>query len=154
MILQEATEVTVGGYKYYIRPFPAFYAARISGDIIKVVVPILGAVVPYMNASSDVLDQDISTLSPAIAKGFESLSGEACEKLLRELLINGGAVAVDYNNETVKLTEDIANNVFCGEMQDMYILAYHVIKRNYGVFFKKLGDRSGNVAEAVKGLVK
>ena len=45
------------------------------------------------------------------------------------------------------LTEDLANEVFCTDVQDMFILAFEVIRTNYNGFFKKLGDRFGKVAE-------
>lgn len=156
MKLQDPVNVTVGGNEFYIRPFSAFKAANISGDIVKVVVPILGSVLPAFNASnmSNLMDQDIMELAPTITSGFESLSGDKCEKLLRELLIKNGNIAVKIDGEGTPLTEDLCNELFCGEVQDMYILAFHVIKTNYSGFFKKLGTQSGNVAELAKKITK
>lgn len=151
MKLQDPVQVKIGEYNYYIRPFPAFKAANISGEVVSVVMPILGAALPLMGANTvgSIMDQDISELSPAITKGFESLSGDKCEKLLRDLLIRNGNIAVEIEGEAKTLDEDLSNVVFCGEIQDMYILAFNVIKVNYGGFFKKLGDQSGKVAELI-----
>lgn len=153
---QDATEVVVNDNHYFIRPFPAFRAANISGEVIKVIIPIIGSVLPFVTANGDVsaLDADLATIAPEITKAFESLSGDAVEKLLRNLLIKGNNIAVDINGETKPLTEDLVNELFCGEVQDMYILAFHVIKINYGGFFGKLGTQSGKVAELAKKLTK
>ena len=156
MKLQEPTEVVVNEKHYFIRPFPAFRAANISGEVIKVVVPIIGSVLPFVSTSGDtsVLDTDLATIAPEITKAFESLSGDAVEKLLRDLLVRGNNIAVDFNSETKPLTEDLVNELFCGDVQDMYILAFHVIKINYGGFFGKLGNQSGKVAELAQKLMK
>lgn len=153
---QDATEVVVNDNHYFIRPFPAFRAANISGEVIKVIIPIIGSVLPFVTANGDAsaLDADLATIAPEITKAFESLSGDAVEKLLRNLLIKGNNIAVDINGETKPLTEDLVNELFCGEVQDMYILAFHVIKINYGGFFGKLGTQSGKVAELAKKLTK
>ena len=42
-----------------------------------------------------------------------------------------------------RLTDDLADEVFCGEIQDMFLLCFHVIKLNFNGFFKRLGTRSG-----------
>ena len=88
MKLQEPTEVVVNEKHYFIRPFPAFRAANISGEVIKVVVPIIGSVLPFVSTSGDtsVLDRDLANIAPGITKEFESLSGDWGEKLLRDLL--------------------------------------------------------------------
>lgn len=152
MKIQDPVKVTVGGHDFYVRPFSAFKAANISGEVVKVVVPILGSLLPVFGAKdvSQVMEQDIAELAPAISKGFDALSGDSCEKLLRDLLVRNGNIAVDIDGKTNVLTEDIANEIFCGEVQDMYVLAFHVIKANYGGFFKNLGAQSGNVAELLK----
>ena len=156
MKLQDPVKVTVGGHDFYVRPFSAFKAANISGEVIKVVVPIIGSLLPFFNGKdvSNIMDEDIAELTPSITQGFESLSGDKCEKLLRELLVRNDNIAVDYEGDTVRLTEDLSNELFCGEVQDMYILAFHVIKTNYSGFFKKLGAQSGSAAERLKKAIK
>lgn len=156
MKLQDATEVVVNENHFYVRPFPAFRAANISGEVIKVIIPIIGSVLPFVSTSGDtsVLDTDLATIAPEITKAFESLSGDVVEKLLRDLLVKGNNIAVDFNGETKPLTEDLVNELFCGEVQDMYILAFHVIRINYGGFFGKLGTQSGKVAELAQKLMK
>lgn len=156
MKMQDPVKVTVGGRDFYIRPFSAFKAANISGEVVKVVVPILGAVLPAFGTKdvSQVMDEDVSELAPAITKSFDALTGDKCEKLLRDLLVKNDNIAVNFDGETTRLTEDIANEIFCGEVQNMYILAFHVIKANYGGFFKKLGVQSGSAAELLQKMTK
>ena len=47
------------------------------------------------------------------------------------------------------LTEDLANEVFCEDVQDMFLLAFEVIRTNYNGFFKKLGGRFGPLIEGL-----
>ena len=157
MKMQDATEVAISENKFYVRPFSAFTAANISGEVIKVVMPVLGSLLPFMNTKEDggsLLDEDIKDIAPEITKGFEALSGDKCEMLLRRLLIKHNNIAVDKEGEAVPLTEDAVNDLFCGEVQDMYILAFHVIKVNYGGFFKKLDGQSGKAVELLKKIAK
>lgn len=72
---QDATEVVVNDNHYFVRPFPAFRAANISGEVIKVIIPIIGSVLPFVTANGDAsaLDADLATIAPEITKAFESL---------------------------------------------------------------------------------
>ncbi len=161
MKLQEPTQVVVGESTFYIRPFSAFTAANISGEVVKVIVPLLGSLLPFMKSDEDdtgdnksVLDEDVKEIAPELAKGFESLSGDKCEILLRRLLVKHGNIAVEREGQAVPLTEDLVNELFCGEVQDMYVLAFHVIKVNYSGFFKRLGGQSGKAVELLKKIAK
>lgn len=156
MKLQDTTEVNVGEYSFWIRPFGAFKAASISGNLMKVLLPVVGTVAPLIDLSKgvSVIDEDIQQYIPAITNAFESLTGEQCEKLLRDLLIKEGNIAIEIDGKTERLTEDIANEVFCCDLKNMIVLAYHVINVNYGSFFGSLGIQSGNVAEVLKKLKK
>ena len=71
------------------------------------------------------------------------------ETLLRQLLVDYGNIAYDdpETGATPKLTMDKANELFCGEVQDMFILAFEVIRTNYSGFFSKLGGRFGQAIE-------
>lgn len=43
-----------------------------------------------------------------------------------------------------RLDTDIANEVFCGELQDMLMLCAEVIRLNYSSFFKRIGTQFGS----------
>ena len=74
------------------------------------------------------------------------------EKLMQKLLL-GGHIVVELPDEegetkAERLDMDIANEIFCGEVQDMFILCFHVIKLNFNGFFKKIAGLSGKVGSA------
>ncbi|WP_313579963.1 phage tail assembly chaperone [Lacrimispora sp.] len=156
----EPKQVTVGGYDFYIRPFPAFKAANLSGELASLLVPLLASLAPLVQGEGeddgsdiDLLDIDITEAAPGIVKAFEGISGDKIEKLLRKLLISNGHIAVllsneDGGTEAEVLKEDLVNELFCGEMQDMFLLAFEVIRLNFNGFFKKAGNLFGKVAGA------
>lgn len=156
MKMQDAKKVVVGGNNFYIRPFSAFKAARISGDVLQVAIPVLGALLPALNLADgkEILDSNVEEFLPSISKGFEGLSGEKLEKLLRTLLVESGNIAVDFGGETVVLTEDILDELFCLDVQYMYVLAFHTITANYSGFFKRLGIQFGGATERLKNLMQ
>lgn len=153
----ETTEKVIGENTFYIRPFSAFTAANISAELTSVLSPMVGSVgamIGKVDASSvedsvdlaDIMNLDIEKALPALAAAFGSLSGDRMEKLMLRLLVDNKNIAVEgeaTDGRTVQLSKDLADEVFCGEVQDMFILCYEVIKVNYGNFFKKLVARFG-----------
>lgn len=151
----EVTQKTIGGVNFYIKPFPAFTAANISGDLANLVAPLFGGVAGAFGGSKaeDIMSMEIDEALPAVSSAFSGLSGDKFERLMRKLLVDNKNISVECeatDGETQVLSYDLANEVFCGEVQDMYILCYEVIRLNYKSFFKKLGARFGNLLEAVK----
>ena len=145
-------EKTIGGNKYYIRPFPAFAAANLSGELFAIIGSQLASIAPIITQllgddKDSLLEIDAEKAAPVLASGLSTLSGDRIEMLLKKILINSGNIAVEKagTDDTVVLTEDEANEIFAGDVQDMFILAIEVIKANYDGFFKKLGDRFGGV---------
>lgn len=156
----ETTEVVVSGTKFYIKPFPAFTAANISGELASVLTPLLGALAPLLGgneinepAGEGKSLSDIDAGEAAKAMSTVSISGDKLEKLMRKLLL-GGHIAFDEededgNIEPKKLTSDDVNELFCGDVQDMFILCFHVIRINFSGFFKKFAPRFGGAKETV-----
>ena len=149
----ETREVTVGENIFYIRPLPAFKAANMTGELAALVLPLVSGLAPLLSdvdtekEGDGLLDIKVEDAAPAIAGAFSSLDGDKVEKILKHLLIAGSNISVEQPGEKVRLlTEDLANEVFCTDVQDI-ILAFEVIRTNYNGFFKKLGDRFGKVAE-------
>ena len=148
----EPNEVEVGGRMFYIRPFPAFKAANLTGELANVLAPVIASILPLAgdgeeNQDIDIMDIDLS--SPEVINGighaFDGISGDKTEKLLRQLLLSGKNVAFkDDEGEGQPLTEDWANEIFCENVQDMFVLAFHVIRMNFKGFFKKSVNRFGN----------
>lgn len=157
----ESREVTVGENIFYIRPLPAFKAANLSGELAALVLPLVTGLTSMIpagttaeNMGNGLFDIDVKDAGPAISAAFSSLSGDKIEAILKHLLIAGKNISVEVPGERVQiLTEDLANEVFCEDVQDMFILAFEVIRTNYNGFFKKLGGRFGPVVEALKQTV-
>ena len=147
----EAVYKTVGDYEFAITPFPAFKAANISGELAAVLSPLAGAVAPLVGAalkdgeSASVMDMDVTEAAKALSS-CSGISGDKLESLMKRLLL-GGHISVKYEADgkprTDRLNEDLANELFCGDVQDMYVLCVHVIQINFGGFFKRLAALSG-----------
>lgn len=143
--MMDPERVCVGANVYYIYPFPAFRAANMSGEIIALMMPMVSAIAPALGKNKNVLDTEASEAAPYIASAFSTLSGDKVEKLLRNLLLAGNvSVQVEGSMEAQMMNEDLSNALFCANAQDMFVLAYHVIKVNYMGFFEKLGNLSGS----------
>ena len=149
---QEATRVAIGDYNFYITPFPAMIAANMTGDLAALATPVLAGLAPILGKAlnqedGSVLDTDIGGEVPAVAGAFSSISGDRLERLLQKLLIDHKNISYEGmdDEKPKRLGRDDVNEIFCGEVQDMFILAYHVIKLNFSGFFKKLTSRFGNL---------
>lgn len=167
----EITEKVIGENTFYIKPFAAFTAANISGEVTAVLSPILGGLAPLFgemekesgkdsegekSESANWMDMDIEKALPSIADALGNVSGDKVEHIMKRLLVIHGNVSVegpDTDGDVKKLDQDLADEVFCGEIQDMVILCYEVIKLNFRGFFKKLGARSGSLAERLRRTV-
>ena len=159
----EVTKKKIGENTFYIKPFAAFTAANISGELSALIAPIISSLAPLAGSmdmritkgkveatGADVNIENISLdqAIPAITEAFSTLSGDRLERLMTRLLIQYRKVSVSgeiTDGETVVLNRDLADEVFCGDIQDMFILCFEVIKVNFGGFFKKMADLSGGL---------
>ena len=164
MKTHEARDVRVGELSFHIFPFPAFTAANLSGELLNLVIPAISSVLPYVGTKEvdgkerSFLDVDIDEAAPAIAGAFGSISGPRLEAMLKKLLVVNGNVTVEVEDvegsghyHAERLTEDLANELFCGEIQDMFILAFHVIRLNLNGFFEKVSARFGGALDKLMG---
>lgn len=141
----EARKVRVGENDYYIKPFSAFKAAHLTAELASVLAPLAGVLVPLAGSGS-VFDIDVNNVMGALATAG-NIDADKVEALMKRLLL-GGHVIIKYqdedgNEEQEPLNMDLADEIFCGEVQDMYILCGHVIKLNFNGFFEKLVTPSG-----------
>ena len=143
----------VGGTEFYITPFPAFRAANLSGELASVLAPLSGVVAAVMSGSKDADGTDFDIMNLDVRKvvegmsGCAELSGDKLEQVMRKLLL-GGHIRVELEDEQggksmEKLDADLANEIFCGEIQDMYVLCFHVIQLNFNGFFRRLAAQYG-----------
>ena len=144
----EVTEKQIGENTFYLKPFPAFTAANISGELAALITPMISGLVPLVGGKStaNIMDIEMEDAATAITGAFSTLSGDKVERLMKKLLIDSQNVSVN-NPETGRaelLTMDLANEVFCGEIQDMFMLCFEVIRINFSGFFKKLGAQFGD----------
>ncbi len=150
----EPTTVEVSGIKFIITPFSAFKAANISGELATVLAPVFGTLLPLVkNQKNEIGDIDVEDATKAISS-CAAINGDKLEALMKKLLLNGN-VSVEMNDENgeadvQRLDIDVANEVFCGEVQDMFRLCFEVIKVNYSGFFEKLLNRSGKAKSEEK----
>lgn len=136
----------IGKFNFYITPFPAMKAANMTGELTGVAGPIIGCILPLAGGVSSLGDIDVVKAAQALQ--YANIDGDKLERLSRKLIL-GGNVVVEYideetgKKEAERLTEDLANEIFCGEVQDMFVLCVHVIKINFGGFFEKLLNQFG-----------
>ena len=142
--------VEVGGRKFSIYPFGAFYCANLSGELTRFFGPFIGGAAPILQAlmSEDKQDTNIAELMPGLTSALENMDGNKVEYLLAKLLIAQNNIYFegqdDFGNKQIKaLTKDVADGLFVQEIQDMYILAFEVIRLNFGGFFGKLLGQYG-----------
>lgn len=160
MKMTEPKKVVVQNTTFYIYPFSAFKAANMSGELISVLGPAIGGIASILtdNSSSTgegnatALDADINfdKIGEAMGSAFRSLSGDKVESLLRQLLVQYKNITVEIDKDVMYLDEETLDEIFCGEVQGMFVLAYHVIATNFNGFFTKLSNLSGTVAEKAK----
>ena len=151
----EVTKKKIGDNTFYIRPFPAFTAANISGELSSVMAPIIGGLAGLMDGrdADELMDMDLTEAVPSITEALGSIDGDKVEHLMQRLLItykNVSVSGVATDGENVPLDMDTANEIFCGEIDEMILLCAEVVKVNYGGFFKKVAGRSGSLQELIQ----
>lgn len=147
----ESHKVNLGEYVFYIKPFPAFKASNITGDLASVLSPLIGLLAPLVSTKDSLMDIDVNKIAESLS-GTNIVSGDKLEPLMEKLLL-GGHIVIEFEDENgdkqqEKLDRDIVDEAFCGNVQDMFILCIHVIKLNFNGFFGKLATLSGK-AESV-----
>lgn len=145
----ESKKVIIGDNSFYIKPFPAFKAANLTGELASVLSPLLGAIAPLVG-EGDIADVDVNKAAEVLA-GSVMIDGDRLENLMKKLLL-GGNIVIEYEDERgeeqqEKLDKDLADEVFCGNVQDMFVLCIHVIKMNFNGFFEKLATLSGKAEQ-------
>lgn len=151
----EVTEKVIGENTFYINPFPAFTAASISGELTTLLAPALVGIAPLIgnlqtsgnaeaDEETDVMNVDVDSLLTVFASAVSGLSGERIERMMTRLLVENGNISIEgeaTGGEVKRLTKDLADEVFCMNLQDMFALCYEVIKVNFGGMIAKLADK-------------
>lgn len=138
----EGKEAELKGMKFLIYPFGAFTAANLSGELAGLLLPAMGALAPLLSDQKLSLDDDVMKAAPQISTAFSMISGDKIELLFKKLLCSKNIVIKDSGEY---LTEETADEIFCAEIQDMFLLAFYVLRENFGGFFGKLGPLFGKL---------
>lgn len=159
--MMNKTEVQISGTSFFIAPFPVFVSVRITAMLTKVLSPVLGGLVALLGSGnneegtseSDAMEEAAAAI-PTFTDAMSSLNPYDFEKLMRELLITSRTIVWknDQQPDGEILIEESLNALMAGNSQDVYILAYHVLKVNFKGFFEKFKSLSGN--PTVKALLK
>lgn len=170
----EKTKYTIGDYDFFVSKFGAFKSANLSGELVRLFTPVIASVAPTVamllggddskNSDDDskdsksIFDKDLGdlapALTPALSGAFDKLTGNQLEYIMRQLLIDEKNISfvakgcMDANEVKIMSWED-ADEIFCGDIQDMYMLAIKVIQLNYKGFFTKIAARYGLDLEKV-----
>lgn len=130
----EGKEVSVGGELFVIYPFGAFTAANLSGELGSMLGPVIGAIAPLVADKKISLDDDVATAAPQLSIAFSSLSGDKLERLMKKLLCSKNIVT---KTDGEWLTEEMADEIFCGKVDEMFQLAFLCSGRTSAVFSRK-----------------
>ena len=146
----EMRDVSVGEYRFKIRPFGAKDSTYIFGDVASIILPILGTVSVATNSkdavSMEVLD-GIDMDKESLVKALSRVNGSALTKLVSELLLEHSNV-LTLNPETgvyKVMTEDDFDEIFCQNLARMFGLCAEVIRLNYSGFFNDASTLFGNL---------
>lgn len=127
-----------------IYPFGAFTAANLSGELGSMLGPVIGSIAPLVADKKISLDDDVATAAPQLATAFSSLSGEKLERLMKKLICSKNIVT---KTDGEWLTEEMADEIFCGKVDEMFQLAFFVLRENFGGFFEKAGSLFGKLTQ-------
>ena len=179
--LNQQTEIAVGDLVFFVTKFRALAAARISGDVVSLVAPLLGGAGSLLDAWAGSDDDTPETVegvdNSENGEGVDAAAaGESSSTMLDQ---NFGAILPALTDGLAKLdgrrleaillelliqehcisyedkclTQAVLDEVFCGDLMGLLTLAVEVIKLNYGSLFTMLGSQSGNRAvSALKNL--
>ena len=127
----EAQKVNINDNVFYIKPFPAFKAANITGELASVLSPLIGVFAPLIgdNSNASLMDVDVNKAAEALS-GTTLISGDKLEALMSKLLL-GDHIVIEYEDDDGKTH------------QEKFVLCIHVIKLNFNGFFGKLATLSG-----------
>ena len=118
--------------------------------------PVIGVIAPLVG-NGDLMDVDVNKVAEVLS-GSTAINGDKLESLMSKLLL-GENIVIEYEDDgkthQEKLNKDLADEVFCGNVQDMFVLCVYVIKLNFNGFFERLATLSGKAEPvAIKKLRK
>lgn len=159
---QDTIKVALDEATFYIHPFGAFTAARMTAKLGNTIGPVLGSLAPVITnfmegedgKTKKVADMDFGLVAEGLGDALASIDPDALEAVLKLLLTDMRNITfVIGSSEPAVMTEDDANEIFCQDLGGMVALAGAVVKANFSGFFAKLAARYGLRLEDLKAAI-
>lgn len=134
MAFGERKEVTLGDNTFWLMAMPPFKAIAVKAKVAKAFLAPLTKIIKPNS------DGGVALSVENIAIALSESDPDLIESVMRDLL-NGEYIAISVKGaEPKRLEQGHINQVFTGNLSEMYQLAYEVIKVNYGDFLDLLAN--------------
>lgn len=146
-------EVDIGDFSFRMRPFGAMDASYIFGDVVSIVLPIVGTVAIASgdnDKKSIAVSDDVKLDAESIATSLGKLNGKQLTNLISELLLEHGNISFrnhEDGGDFVRLTRDDFDEIFCMYFAGALKLCAEVLIQNYGNFFGDASTLFGNLLD-------
>lgn len=132
MAFGERKEITIGSNTFWLMAMPPFKAIAVKAKVAKAfLAPLTKIVKPNGNGG---VELNVENIALALSEADPAL----IESVMQDLL-NGEYISISVDGaKPKKLEMGHINQIFTGNLSEMYKLAYEVIKVNYGDFLDLL----------------
>lgn len=152
----KSEEVVVGKLRFRIRPFGAMNATHVFGDLVSVVLPVIGTasltsgIEDIKNMDSESIQKLVDGLDTgSIVDALAKINGDVMADIVSELVVDYKNVSFEDEDsgEWRIMTSEDFDELFCMFFAGILKLCASVVKQNFGSFF-------GDVAALFGGLLK
>lgn len=147
-------DVSIGDILFKIRPLGAMNATYVFGDLVSVVLPIIGTTALSSGIEKtdaltpEVIEKIVDNLdTDSIASSLAKVDGKTITKLISELVIDYRNVSIKDGNEWRIMTLEDFDEIFCMYLAGEIKLCAAVVKQNFGSFFGDVGALYGSLLE-------
>lgn len=151
MIVEDAV---INGTTFKISPLPAFFSAKVFGDLVSAVLPIVGAA----SLASGVSSLDLSSINledaagsfdeDSIVSALGKINGDVLVRIVSELLLDYQNVRIMDGVEWRVMTREDFDEIFCMSVFGIFELSAAVIAQNYRSFFGDVAALFGRLKKA------
>lgn len=144
-------DVEIGDFSFKLRPFGAMDASYIFGDVISIVLPIIGTVALSSGDGGEksiAVSDGFSLDAESVAASLGKLNGKELSNIIRELLLDHNNISFRDNEDGgsfKRLTQDDFDEIFCMYFAGALKLCAEVLVQNYGNFFGDASTLFGNL---------
>ena len=143
----------INGTTFKISPLPAFFSAKVFGDLVSAILPIAGAAslasgVSTLDLSSGSLKAAAESLDDdSIVSTLGKINGDTLVRIVSELLLDYKNVRIMDGTEWRVMTREDFDEIFCMAVFGIFELSAAVIKQNYKSFFVDVAALFGKLAK-------